>query len=681
MRISSVKIAGFRGVKENVELSLPSGFIVISGRNGTGKTSICDAIEYGLTGSIRVNYEHKEKGESISDYLWWRGEGDSSAKYVNVTFLDRNDKEITITRTPQGQDMQDEDLKKYLCDQEIAEIDSLTQICRSLIIRDEEITQLSLELSESERFEFVRSALGTIDFSDIKKRAEKVLLYFKEATTKFENQYNEIRTRITGQTIDLSESKSETLRYKDLDSAERSIKDILQLEVSDRLVLLENARSTISELRYKVDNLVRIIRRFEEVENRIAEIETLQYKEDVEKLQNQKMDFEKQLKEMENELLLLDKKIQKQRIEQPRLSSLAELHEHGKLIGLEDGHCPLCNSRLSEQDFRKHLSVIEQNLKTSSEISSSSIQNRTKLIKEKDSLLQDVESTTQKLAEASSAKSIIERELSELRDNAIQNGLEISVEEEFTSEKLSACIEEGRRKIRGLENSITTLESSRINERIIRLEQDINLSKLESEKLEKQIGIVRYGESKAKAAIDIIKRLSGEIVDERLAELTPLLAELYKRLRPHVNWQEINYHMRGDVRHFLSFKIGDELNPSFIFSSGQSRAAGLAFLLAIHLSRRWCLLDTLVLDDPVQHIDDFRALNLVEVLSAIRKSGRQIICTVEDEALADLLCRKLRATENNEGCHIKMDYHVNKGAFVSSFERIRPMSSQILLSA
>jgi len=147
------------------------------------------------------------------------------------------------------------------------------------------------------------------------------------------------------------------------------------------------------------------------------------------------------------------------------------------------------------------------------------------------------------------------------------------------------------------------------------------------------------------------------------------------------NWQEINYHMRGDVRRFLSFKIGDELNPSFIFSSGQSRAAGLAFLLAIHLSRRWCLLDTLVLDDPVQHIDDFRALNLVEVLAAIRKSGRQIICTVEDEALADLLCRKLRSTENNEGCHIKMDYHVNKGAFVSSIEHIRPMSSQILLSA
>ena len=82
----------------------------------------------------------------------------------------------------------------------------------------------------------------------------------------------------------------------------------------------------------------------------------------------------------------------------------------------------------------------------------------------------------------------------------------------------------------------------------------------------------------------------------------------------------------------------------FLFSSAQRRAAGLAFLLATHLSRRWCEWKTLLLDDPVQHIDDYRALNLVEVLAAIRRSGRQVIIAVEDAALADLLCRRLRSS-------------------------------------
>lgn len=47
------------------------------------------------------------------------------------------------------------------------------------------------------------------------------------------------------------------------------------------------------------------------------------------------------------------------------------------------------------------------------------------------------------------------------------------------------------------------------------------------------------------------------------------------------------------------------------------------------------------MDYPVQHIDDFRAFHLVEVLAALSLGGGQVICAVEDEALAELLCRRL----------------------------------------
>ena len=123
-------------------------------------------------------------------------------------------------------------------------------------------------------------------------------------------------------------------------------------------------------------------------------------------------------------------------------------------------------------------------------------------------------------------------------------------------------------------------------------------------------------------------------MDERLATISPLLSELFLRLRPHIDWRNIEYRIRGDVRKFLSLSVGDELNPQFVFSSGQRRITGLAFLLSVHLARQWSALNSLVLDDPVQHIDDYRALNLVEVLSAIRMDKRQVICAVEDAALA-----------------------------------------------
>lgn len=72
-------------------------------------------------------------------------------------------------------------------------------------------------------------------------------------------------------------------------------------------------------------------------------------------------------------------------------------------------------------------------------------------------------------------------------------------------------------------------------------------------------------------------------------------------------------------------------------------AAGLSFLLAVHLSRPWCAWQSLLLDDPVQHIDDYRAVNLAEVITAVRRTGEQVIVAVEDPALADLLCRRLRS--------------------------------------
>jgi energy-coupling factor transporter ATP-binding protein EcfA2 len=91
----------------------------------------------------------------------------------------------------------------------------------------------------------------------------------------------------------------------------------------------------------------------------------------------------------------------------------------------------------------------------------------------------------------------------------------------------------------------------------------------------------------------------------------------------------------------MKLQVGEQLNPQFLFSSGQRRATGLAFLLSVNLSIAWSRWKSILLDDPVQHIDDFRAVHLAEVMAHLVNEHRQIICAVEDVALADLLCRRL----------------------------------------
>ena len=149
-------------------------------------------------------------------------------------------------------------------------------------------------------------------------------------------------------------------------------------------------------------------------------------------------------------------------------------------------------------------------------------------------------------------------------------------------------------------------------------------------------------------------------------------------LRPHADWTEIESDFGGKIRGSLNFIVGDGHNPQFLFSSGQRRAAGLAFLLAVHLSRPWCGWQSLLLDDPVQHIDDYRALNLVEVLTAIRRTGRQVIVAVEDSALADLLCRRLRSETNAVGRIFELQTSKTGAAEIAKARDIYPMPKLVL---
>jgi chromosome segregation protein len=238
-----------------------------------------------------------------------------------------------------------------------------------------------------------------------------------------------------------------------------------------------------------------------------------------------------------------------------------------------------------------------------------------------------------------------------------------------------------RQRIQQVEAALNVLESSRALIRITELEREKESKQGQLKREQLALDNFRAAHIKAKTIANTIRRISGEIVDERLAGLSPLLSELYMRLRPHGEWTKIQYLMRGDVKRFLSFEVGEGMNPRFVFSSGQRRALALAFLLAVHLSRTWTTLDTLVLDDPIQHIDDYRALHLTETLASIRQSGRQVICMVENSDLADLLCRRLRAESGGEGLRIEMDFSPGKGAVISKLTQVQTMEPRVLLTA
>jgi hypothetical protein len=600
---------------------------------------------------------------------------------VSIGIVDEMGKELIVTRGPQGLiNLEENEIRNKLCDLDLSPAEELKQLCRTSIIRDETITSLSVDLPEVERFAFVKSAIGSRDFAPIEKRMKAVIETISTQHVALETNYQDVRNRINALTADLSAAKVDAARVEDISDAERLLREVLEKPTEDVSSVLLIARGNVGERRVATESLARLMKGFQELESRRSQIETSEFKKTMEDCQTQTKELGSRLQNLTQEVSSLNHQIDIQRKGREFATSILELTQIGKSIGLQEGKCPLCGSRITENNFLEHIGKMREAIESREKTLGHLIEKRDNADLEANRVKIELERTSRTLRGLVGQGDLVNAEFKELESEVRKYGIGPAPGKNYPP-ILQKEIESRRNKLLAIEKAISTIESSRVFERILELQRELEVAKRESAEIEKRIEVLRSAESRGSRALSEVKRVLGEIVDERLAELSPLFKELYSRLRPHIDWPDISYHIRGDIRRFLSLKVGEELNPRFMFSSGQRRAAGLAFLLAVHLSRSWCRLSTLILDDPVHHIDDFRALNLVELLAAMRRSGRQLICTTEDSALADLLCRRLRSSETDEGRLINLEYKAGEGIKVASMREIYPFPAEVILSA
>ncbi|WP_237481889.1 AAA family ATPase [Lichenibacterium dinghuense] len=676
MRLAFIEVCGFRGFRDLVRINFGRGFTVITGRNGVGKSTLCDAVEFAITGSIDKYAVEKAAKESLSDYLWWRGEGVPNSHYVSASFEDDSGNPFTITRTRErGSDRSPEEIHAALC-RGPAPDNALRQLTRTSIIRDEWIAALSLDLTETERFALVRSALGALEGSEAGSRAKEVVTAAEAAHTRDEDAYEAARTRLADRLTQQSETQAVLSRSGDVSGAIQVIAAAAPDAPIELTARLAAGRSALANRRARLGRMGEALQLGREVaaaqalynapeamanrEAASAAHETAQREHEA----AQKVFFEAE------QILLREEEMD------AMAASLSLLVEHGERLGLRDDHCPLCAAHRTSDEFAAGLAVARRRITS---LASGVQAARDALASAK----QNARQASLKLQIATAAIQEHADELGRLRN---QEAAHLNFYDQWSldprfiqdPDALERAISPERDRLIDLERALLVLETSQAVSRMSSIESNISALRGDIEKLAQAVSQSQNAVTAAREIERSVKRVGAEIVDERLAQISPLLNELYQRLRPHANWRTIDYSIRGDVRRFLSLKVGDGLNPQFVFSSGQRRAAGLAFLLSVHLARAWTPLRSLLLDDPVQHIDDFRALHLVEVLAALRLDGRQIICAVEDPALADLLCRRLVSTSTEGGRRLDIDLGPLGVTSVVIDQEINPMPVGVL---
>lgn len=647
MKLAFVEVAGFRGVRDRLRVEIPTSFAVVTGRNGVGKSTLLDAIDFALTGTISKYGVRNAKGGGLEDHIWWVGKGIANQSFVRAGFVRNDGSPFVVTRDREkGADKPDREISQELSAGPY--LASAATLMQTALIRDERIADLSLDLPEQQRFAAVQAAIGDLGGPDHSARTSAVVNAAKSEADNRRRRLESLRVELSRALSALTEAQSAADKERDVVRARELLVVIepdlagadsqrIRARLTERRVAARRIQSALAELEAADIDRVGMLTpdgllRAAEAEERL----TSAMREETSAIQR---------------LARAQEALDAERKSDAIAAHLHELLVHGERLGLQHGHCPLCDAERPQDAF--HAALTRTRV---------SLGDRYQRI---EALMARVEELAQELVAANAAKQAAVAVVESMR--AERQAVAAAMER-----ALSALAEAGLAEVHGpvanvrraifsyeettaqLEQSLFTLEASLAFERAASLDAQVAKLRGEVDAASLALTSAERGLAAARSINESVAIVANQVLSEQFDTVLPLLKELYRRLRPHSEWNEIEAEFGGKIRASLNFMVEGGHNPQFMFSSGQRRAAGLAFLLAIHLSRPWCRWDTLLMDDPVQHIDDYRAVNLVEVLSAIRRTGRQVIVAVEDSALADLLCRRLRAVQGAFGRRIEL---------------------------
>ena len=260
MRLKQLELAAFRGFKEPTTIRFGTGFTIITGRNGSGKSSICDALEYVLTRRLsRFGPTDVEGGERIDDYIWWRNGERSANRQVKAVF-DLDDGTVgERTATPTGIENTFDQTVFY--DRRPQVSDPFSLLSQTMLIRDESIVKFSTDLPEADRFEFFYRAIGLTDLVKIEERANVLVKQLGRRTEELEKEYRQRRESVAQIISEISEAKTVAARATAFDTValqqRLTILTGVPPETSLRQLAAGVAR-TLTDQRSRIDRLERL---------------------------------------------------------------------------------------------------------------------------------------------------------------------------------------------------------------------------------------------------------------------------------------------------------------------------------------------------------------------------------------------------------------------------------------
>jgi len=149
-----------------------------------------------------------------------------------------------------------------------------------------------------------------------------------------------------------------------------------------------------------------------------------------------------------------------------------------------------------------------------------------------------------------------------------------------------------------------------------------------------------------------IAEVSRAGLEKSLEQYSPLINEIYKKFSRHEYFDEVALKplstpqgRKRDLFILLKNYSGEkEGTPSSYLSEAQLNILALSIFLTRVIYQNVSVLQTVLIDDPVQQMDDMNALAFIDIILGLSRAGKQIIITTCNRDLFDLFCSKARQT-------------------------------------
>lgn len=670
LRIDRLKIDAFRGFRDPQEFDLSASAVIVTGPNGTGKTSFFDAIQWALLGRLE-RLESLRSRRNVEHVVNQYSSGRKATVEVELGFVggsvvlrrtgDHSGSTLEVKRSGHASVFGDEaeaELRRTLLPSSELSLESTMETSG---LMQQDVLRRVLEAKPADRYRQLSTVLGLSvleDFEDATKLAAKQTAE-REAQARTEHAKTSVALKQAQDRLEAAQARLAS-RPQIQAAREEALAALGDVPSGFSLDKSRLALSGLDDVRLTTSAFAAVGQQFDSIElltSRAAQLRAELGEEpapdEIPRLRAAVEEAEVRKSTAEGLRGGAQSQLNAARLMAAEVAKLAAM-----AVPLLSDSCPVCRQSID----RAH---VEQDLLERAEATGTLLELDRNFVELHNSFSEAAAAATAARQALSEAELLADRWRA-LREaeaaattavEALRDGNSIVVTEQrdvgALAEILPPAKDYVRRSRRILQDLLETFDRQSDQASVERAAAEV---KSLGAALDNAEALLRETSARSKKLHLLAERTLKarvEVTEQRLRSIQPLVANIFQRLDPHPAFKTVEFELDTYYRKGTSSPlVVDEIasisaDPLLVFSTSQANIVALSYFIAMSLSMGKAGLPFLLLDDPVQSMDDINVLGFADLCRHLR-TRRQLIVSTHERRLSGLLERKLAPRSEND---------------------------------